>query len=43
MHAQIALVDLVRTEFGIVPAGIFGHSAGEVLCLFCIWQGLNKY
>lgn len=25
---QIALVDTLREEYGIVPAGILGHSAG---------------
>ena len=26
---QIGLVDLLRKEFGIVPAGMIGHSAGR--------------
>lgn len=26
---QIALVDVMRTDYGIVPAGVLGHSAGE--------------
>lgn len=28
MLLQIALVDTLREECGIVPAGILGHSAG---------------
>eukprot|EP00884_Botryococcus_braunii_P006102 jgi/Botrbrau1/15493/Bobra.43_2s0110.1 len=27
---QIALVDVLSYDFGIKPAGIFGHSAGEI-------------
>ena len=28
MLLQIALVDTLREEYGIVPSGILGHSAG---------------
>ena len=31
-HAQIGLVDMLRKEYGIVPAGMLGHSAGEIPC-----------
>jgi fatty acid synthase len=27
---QIGLVDVLREEYGIVPAGMLGHSAGEI-------------
>ena len=27
---QIGLVDVLREEHGIVPAGMLGHSAGEI-------------
>lgn len=29
---QIGLVDMLRKEYGIVPAGMLGHSAGEIPC-----------
>eukprot|EP00884_Botryococcus_braunii_P006514 jgi/Botrbrau1/15864/Bobra.40_1s0048.1 len=29
---QIALVDVLRKDYGIRPAGLVGHSAGEVAC-----------
>ena len=25
-------MDLLREEYGIVPAGMLGHSAGEIAC-----------
>lgn len=28
---QIGLVDILREEYGIVPDGMLGHSAGEAL------------
>ncbi len=31
-HPQIGLVDMLRKEYGIVPAGMLGHSAGEIPC-----------
>ena len=30
---QIALVDVLREEYGIEPAGMLGHSAGVPLCM----------
>lgn len=30
--AQIGLVDMLRKEYGIEPAGMLGHSAGEIPC-----------
>ena len=32
VRAQVGLVDLLREEYGIVPAGMLGHSAGEIAC-----------
>ena len=32
VRAQIGLVDMLRKEYGIVPAGMLGHSAGEIPC-----------
>jgi hypothetical protein len=29
---QIGLVDMLREEYGITPAGMLGHSAGEIPC-----------
>ena len=29
---QIGLVDVLREEYGVVPAGLLGHSAGEIAC-----------
>ena len=29
---QIGLVDMLRKEYGVVPAGMLGHSAGEIPC-----------
>ena len=29
---QIGLVDMLREELGIAPAGFLGHSAGEIAC-----------
>ena len=29
---QIGLVDMLREEYGIEPAGMMGHSAGEIAC-----------
>ncbi len=31
---QIALVDVLREGYGITPAGMLGHSAGELLPKF---------
>ncbi len=31
---QVGLTDLLREEYGIVPAGFVGHSAGEVACAY---------
>ena len=29
---QIGLVDMLKEEYGIEPAGMLGHSAGEIAC-----------
>jgi fatty acid synthase len=29
---QVGLVDMLREEWGIAPAGVLGHSAGEIAC-----------
>ena len=29
---QIGLVDMLKEEYGIEPAGMLGHSAGEIPC-----------
>ena len=29
---QVGLVDMLRDEYGIEPAGMLGHSAGEIAC-----------
>ena len=29
---QVGLVDMLRKEWGITPAGVLGHSAGEIAC-----------
>ena len=29
---QIGLVDMLKAEYGIEPAGMLGHSAGEIAC-----------
>ena len=29
---QVGLVDVLREEYGIMPAGMLGHSAGEIAC-----------
>ena len=31
-HVQIGLVDMLKEEYGIEPAGMLGHSAGEITC-----------
>ena len=43
MRAQIGLVDLLREEYGIKPAGILGHSAGGALnpCAMGIHSNLH--
>lgn len=33
-HAQVGLTDMLREEYGIVPAGFLGHSAGEIACAY---------
>jgi len=30
--SQIGLVDMLKEEYGIEPAGMLGHSAGEIPC-----------
>ena len=29
---QVGLVDMLKEEYGIEPAGMLGHSAGEIAC-----------
>lgn len=29
---QVGLTDMLAEEYGIVPAGFLGHSAGEIAC-----------
>lgn len=29
---QVGLIDMLAEEYGIVPAGFLGHSAGEIAC-----------
>ena len=31
-HLQVGLVDMLKEEYGIEPAGMLGHSAGEIPC-----------
>lgn len=31
-HVQIGLVDMLKEGYGIEPAGMLGHSAGEITC-----------
>ena len=31
-YLQIGLVDMLKEEYGIEPAGMLGHSAGEIPC-----------
>jgi hypothetical protein len=33
-HAQVGLTDMLHEEYGIVPAGFVGHSAGEIACAY---------
>ena len=30
LSLQVGLVDMLREEYGVVPAGMLGHSAGEI-------------
>ena len=32
LFLQIGLVDMLKEEYGIEPAGMLGHSAGEIPC-----------
>lgn len=32
LSLQIGIVDVLREEYGIEPAGMLGHSAGEIPC-----------
>ena len=32
LRLQIGLVDMLKEEYGIEPAGMLGHSAGEIPC-----------
>ena len=32
VRLQIGLVDMLKEEYGIEPAGMLGHSAGEIPC-----------
>lgn len=34
LAVQIGLVDVLREEFGIVPSGMLGHSAGRSMCRY---------
>ncbi len=29
---QVGLTDMLAEEYGIVPTGMLGHSAGEIAC-----------
>lgn len=32
LQLQVGLVDMLKEEYGIEPAGMLGHSAGEIPC-----------